>query len=103
MLHHAMGLDSKEYDWHVLQITSDITKQVFPFTLDLDHPDFRSGMNRMVDISIRMQEAKERGGLTGHLARAGLAITGAWSFLRLYLVPVKSHELPQQVRMQPSW
>jgi magnesium-protoporphyrin IX monomethyl ester (oxidative) cyclase len=103
MLHNAMGLDSTEYDWQVLQITSEITRQVFPLTLDLDHPVFRARMNRLVEISRRMDEAKERGGLIGNLQRAGCAVAGAWNFARLFLMPVKSHELPQQIRLQPSW
>ncbi len=103
MLHNAMGLDSTEYDWQVLQITSEITRQVFPLTLDLEHPEFRARMNRLVDISRRMEQAKERGGLIGNLQRAGCAVAGAWTFARLYLMPVKSHELPQQIRLQPTW
>ncbi len=103
MLHNAMGLDSTEYDWQVLQITSEITKQVFPVTLDLEHPDFRSGMNRLVELSLRMQAAQERGGLWGHLQRAGCAVSAGWTYLRLFMLPVKSHELPRQIRMQPAW
>jgi magnesium-protoporphyrin IX monomethyl ester (oxidative) cyclase len=60
-------------------------------------------MNRLVDISRRMEQAKERGGLIGNLQRAGCAVAGAWTFARLYLMPVKSHELPQQIRLQPTW
>jgi len=103
MLHNAMGLDSTEYDWQVLQITSEISRQVFPITLDLDSPAFRAGMNRLVHLSRSMQAAQERGGVIGQLQRAGYAVAAGWTFLRLYTLPVKSHDLPQQVRMQPAW
>ena len=103
MLHNAMGLDSTEYDWQVLQITSEISRQVFPVTLDLAHPAFRAGMNRLVELSLRMQAAKERGGVIGNLQRASCAAAASLTYLKLYLLPVKNHELPQQIRMLPAW
>jgi magnesium-protoporphyrin IX monomethyl ester (oxidative) cyclase len=38
LLHQAMGLDSDQYDMQVFQITNEISKQVFPLSLDIDHP-----------------------------------------------------------------
>jgi hypothetical protein len=38
MLHHEMGLESSTYDYEVFRITNEITKQVFPVSLDIDHP-----------------------------------------------------------------
>ena len=103
MLHNAMGLDSTEYDWQVLQITSEISRQVFPVSLDLEHPSFRAGMTRLVDLSRRMEAAKSRGGVIGTFQRAVCGAQAAATYLRLYLLPVKRHELPAQVRMQPAW
>jgi magnesium-protoporphyrin IX monomethyl ester (oxidative) cyclase len=39
------------------------------------------------------------GGLT-RLALGGAALA---AFVRLYLLPVRHHELPAQVRMAPAW
>ena len=103
MLHNAMGLDSTEYDWQVLKITSEISKQVFPLTLDLESPEFRSLMDRLVVLSRGMEEAKQQGGVVGLFKRSGYALAGALTFARLYFRPVKEHELPQQIRMQPAW
>ncbi|MBL8330327.1 MAG: magnesium-protoporphyrin IX monomethyl ester (oxidative) cyclase, partial [Rubrivivax sp.] len=47
MLHEAMGLDSTDYDYKVFRITSEISKQVFPISLDIDHPAFRAGMEKL--------------------------------------------------------
>ncbi len=102
-LHHAMGLDSTQYDYTVLQITSDISKQVFPITLDLDHPAFRAGLDRLFRIATAAAAAKARGGIVGRLQHAAWAVAGAATFARLYLLPVKRHDLPQQVRMAPAW
>lgn len=103
MLKAAMGLDPTEYDYKVFAITSEISRQVFPLSLDIDHPAFRAGMDRLCRLSQRMDTAKARGGLVGVLQRGALAVAGAATFARLYLLPVKHHELPRQVRVAPAW
>jgi magnesium-protoporphyrin IX monomethyl ester (oxidative) cyclase len=99
----AMGLAPTEYDYEVFRITSDISRQVFPFTLDTDHPAFRSGLTRLFELSQRMEAAKARGGLAGWATRIGCGAAAALTFARLYLLPVKSNELPATVRMAPAW
>ncbi len=103
MLHDAMGLESTEYDYTVFRITSEISKQVFPLTLDIDHPVFRAGMDRLFRLSQHMERAKQQGGLVGAVKRAGYGLAAAATFARLYLLPTVPNELPQQVRMAPAW
>jgi magnesium-protoporphyrin IX monomethyl ester (oxidative) cyclase len=103
MLKQAMGLDPTSYDYRVFEITTEISKQVFPVSLDTDHPAFRAGMDRLFQLAQRMEAAKARGGVVGKLKQAGLALAGAATFARLYLLPVKHHALPQQVRVAPAW
>jgi magnesium-protoporphyrin IX monomethyl ester (oxidative) cyclase len=102
-LHLAMGLETDEYDYTVFRITSEISKQVFPITLDIDHPSFRAGLERLFRISTALTAAKARGGVLGRLQQAGWAVAGVATFVRLYLLPTRRHELPRQVRMQPAW
>jgi magnesium-protoporphyrin IX monomethyl ester (oxidative) cyclase len=102
-LHNALGLDPTAYDYKVFHITSEISKQVFPLTLDIDDPRFRAGLERLRKLSLRMDEAKARGGLSGRLRQAGCAVAAAATFARLYLLPVKHNELPQQARLAPAW
>ncbi len=102
-LHHAMGLDSTTYDYTVFRITSEISKQVFPVTPDIDHPAFRRGLERLFEISNQINAAKARGGIVGKLRQAGLAAAGVATFARLYFLPVQRHDLPSQVRVQPAW
>lgn len=102
-LNAAMGLDATGYDYTVFRITNEISRQVFPVTLDIDNPAFRAGLDRLLDLKRRIDGARARGGIGGRLAQAGLALQGALTFARLYLLPVKRHALPAQVRMAPAW
>jgi magnesium-protoporphyrin IX monomethyl ester (oxidative) cyclase len=103
MLHDALGMNSDEYDYTVFNITTEISKQVFPISLDTDNPAFRAGLTRLFKIQTRMDEAKARGGLVGLLQRGFWAAAGVASFVRLYCLPVKRHALPTQIRVAPAW
>ena len=103
MLHHEMGLESTTYDYEVFRITNEITRQVFPVSLDIDNPAFREGFAHLFHVQTQMDKAKARGGVIGALQRARWAVSGAATFVRLYFMPVQHHTLPAQVRMVPAW
>jgi len=103
VLHRAMGLEPDEFDYRVFDITTEITRQVFPVSLDTDSPRFRAGLARLVECSEGYARGKARGGLLGRLAQARHAVSGALAFVRLYLHPVKRHDLPAQIRVAPVW
>lgn len=103
MLHQAMGLEADSYDYEVFRITTEISRQVFPVSLDTDHPAFRAGLERLLKISLANDRAKTRGGLIGLAQRAVCGVSAFATFARLYLMPVKHHALPEQVRMAPAW
>ena len=103
LLHEAMGLHSTEYDYTVFRITSDICRQVFPIEVDIDHPVFRQCMERLLQISLAADRATRQGGVMGRLRRGVCAVQAAWTFGRLFLVPVIEHELPKDIRMDPVW
>ena len=102
-LYQALGIDPTEFDFRVFDITTAISRQVFPLTLDTDNPKFRRGLARLRDINIAMESAKRRGGLSGRLAQGGLAVSAALVFARLYLLPTKANQAPEDVRMAPAW
>ena len=103
LMHQAMGLDSSTYGYEVFRLTSEISAQVFPVELDIDHPAFRAGMERLVVAAVGHAEAKARGGLSGLLGQAWHAGAAALTFARMFFIPVKHRELPQQIRVQPVW
>lgn len=103
IMYDAFGMDITEYDFKVFRITTDISRQVFPVSLDIDHPKFREGLESLRRIAVATEAAKARGGLVGALRRIGLAAAATAVFARLYLLPVHKHDLPGEVRMAPAW
>ena len=102
-LHDALGFDPTDYDKKVLHITSDITKQIFPIQLNLDDPRFWAGCDRLVRISAKSSEAKQKGGVINWFRRGALSVAGALVFARLYTLPVIHQEVPENVRLAPTW
>jgi len=101
--HAAMGIDPTDYDFKVFRITTEISKQVFPVTLDLDHPAFAKGLERMRRITVANKAARDKGGLLAKLGIGLRTIEAGITFLRMYTLPAKHDALPAQVCMAPSW
>ena len=102
-LKQAMGLEPSEYDFEVFRITNEITKQVFPIMLDIDHPAFRSGLEQLFACTQKANAGRAAGGLVGRVRQAYWAAAGALTFVKMYFIPVKSHALPNTVKMVPAW
>jgi magnesium-protoporphyrin IX monomethyl ester (oxidative) cyclase len=101
--HQALGIDPQDYGFRVFRITSEISRQVFPLTLDLDHPKFKEGLDRLCRLNDGMNAARVRGGIAGRLRFAMLAAGAAATFIRLYLLPTKENALPAKSRLAPAW
>jgi magnesium-protoporphyrin IX monomethyl ester (oxidative) cyclase len=101
--HRALGVDPTTYDFEVFRITSEISKQVFPFTLPLDDPRFFAKLETLKELSQAMAAAAEAGGIGNRLKRLVLAGRATLTFAGLYLLPVNDHEMPHQVRLAPAW
>ncbi len=99
----ALGLDPSAFGKKVFEITSEISKQVFPIQLDLDNPAFYAGLERLRRIAERIEEAKRRGGIVGLVKRAGLMAAAGVTFARLYFLPAKQNALPAASRLEPVW
>jgi magnesium-protoporphyrin IX monomethyl ester (oxidative) cyclase len=101
--HKALGMTATEYDRRVLRITSDICRQVFPVTLDVDNPAFQARLARMSQIATALREAKSRPGIGGRLRRLGLQAAAGGTFIRLLLQRGVHKALPDDVRLAPAW
>lgn len=102
-LHAAFGLDPTDYDYRVFHITNEISKQTFPVTVDIDHPVFKSCMNRLRTLSVAIDQAKAQGGIVGRVKQAVNTVAAGLTFARLYLVPVQRNDLPEQITVAPAW
>jgi magnesium-protoporphyrin IX monomethyl ester (oxidative) cyclase len=102
-LHAALGLKPDEYDFTVFRITSEISKQVFPITLDIDNPAFKRGLDRLLYLSRASAKAQAEGGAWNAIKRVGYTASAVLTFARLYLLPVQGHALPASVRVAPAW
>ncbi|PNG24774.1 magnesium-protoporphyrin IX monomethyl ester (oxidative) cyclase [Methylocella silvestris] len=101
--HKALGLTPDEYDFAVFRITSEISRQTFPLTLDLDNPAFHAGLDRLRRIGEAMTRAEKRGGVSGRLQKFALTAAAGLAFVRLYLVPARRNDMPADIRLSPVW
>jgi magnesium-protoporphyrin IX monomethyl ester (oxidative) cyclase len=102
-LYKAFQMDPTDYDFTVFRITSEISRQVFPLTLNLDDPRFRACLDRLMHINQQYTAAKAAGGILNKLKGIGLAARAALTFGRLYLLPAQANALPTDVRLAPAW
>ena len=102
-LYQAFGMDPTEFDYQVFDITSEISKQVFPMTLNTDDPRFRRGMERLLFLSEKAEALRVKGGLWNKCLRLGVMAQSGLTFARLYCLPTKPNTLPDQVCMAPAW
>ncbi len=103
VFHKALGLDPTTYDMQVFRITTEIARQVFPVTLDIDNPAFMAGLEKMRVIAEGIGRAKAQGGLVGGVKRVVLSARAAITFGRLYLLRPHRHSLPAHTLMAPAW
>ena len=101
--HKAIGIDPTDYDFTVFRLTSEISRQTFPLTLDIDNPRFKRGLDQLFEIAKLNEDARAVGGLRGKVRRAWLTAAAALAFARLYMLPSKANALPADIRLAPVW
>lgn len=95
-LHAALGIDPESYGMDVFRMTVEISKQVFPRLLDVDHPAFLPGLRKMQRLAVGIQTA-------GFFRALFMKVQIAATFVRLFCIPAKRNPLPVQARLQPTW
>lgn len=103
VFHKALGVDPDWYGQEVFRKTSAISKQVFPITLDIDHPRWMKGLGGLRKASLMVAQGKQRGGLAGTVQRLGGMARAGYCFISLYTIPALRHEVPASTRMQPAY
>ncbi|MEL6531609.1 MAG: magnesium-protoporphyrin IX monomethyl ester (oxidative) cyclase [Pseudomonadota bacterium] len=98
--HDALGVDVDWYGQEVFRKTSEISKQIFPITLDINHPRWLPGLKALQKANADLADAtanKRFFAKLGAQARAGVA------FVRLMMIPAKRHDVPEVTRLEPSY
>lgn len=103
VFHSALGLDPTDYDMQVFRVTQEISKQVFPVTLDLDNPAFLAGLQRLLSLSRQIDAAKGQRGLGGMIKKIALTAGAGITLGRLFFMRPQRHELPAEIRVAPAW
>jgi magnesium-protoporphyrin IX monomethyl ester (oxidative) cyclase len=103
VFHAALGLDPTAYDFQVFHITSEIARQTFPVSLDLDNPAFRAGLESMRILAEKMAALNGRSKPVKAILKLALQAQAAAVFAKLFLMKPKNHALPIDVRLAPSW
>ena len=101
--HEALGVDPAWYGQEVFRKTSEISRQVFPLVLDIDHPRWRRGLDRLERANADIARAKAQGGIGGALRRAGGMARAAAAFVSLYTIPVVKSDVPASSRLEPAY
>jgi len=103
LFHEALGVDVTWYGQEVFRKTSEISKQVFPMTLDIDHPRWRPNLDRMEAASRQIAAAKARGGVLGFVSRVGGMAKATVAFVSIFTIPAIKNEVPVSPRMEPAY
>ncbi|MEM6387745.1 MAG: magnesium-protoporphyrin IX monomethyl ester (oxidative) cyclase [Pseudomonadota bacterium] len=101
--HKALGVDPDWYAHEVFTKTSKLSEQIFPITLDIEHPSWQRNLEKLHRANVRIADAKKRGGVAGKIAQLGGSLSAASAFVRLFLIPSKKHEVPASVRLEPVY
>ena len=100
--HEAMGIDPEEYGMDVFRITAEISKQVFPVVLDIENPAFLRGLRRMQKLAMRIDAEKKKGFL-GRLRAIPMKLGVAGTFAKLFAMRPVQNDLPDDLRVAPTW
>ena len=98
--HKALGVDPDWYAHEVFTKTSKLTEQIFPITVDIDHPRWQPNLEKMQKANADLAIAKEEGKF---FAKIGAQVRAVSAFVSLYTIPAKKHVVPATTRLEPSY
>jgi magnesium-protoporphyrin IX monomethyl ester (oxidative) cyclase len=95
-----LGVDPDWYAREVFTKTSKLSEQIFPITLDIDHPRWDAALKRLQKANVDLAAAKAKG---KKLAQFGASLRAGLAFVALYTIPAKKHAVPKFTRLEPSY
>ncbi|MEM9912204.1 MAG: magnesium-protoporphyrin IX monomethyl ester (oxidative) cyclase [Pseudomonadota bacterium] len=101
--HAALGVDPDWYAHAVYEKTSALSSQIFPITLDIEHPKWQPGLERLQKANADLDAARKQGGVMGKLKEWGASARAASAFFGLLFIPSKGHKVPENTRLEPCY
>lgn len=101
--HEALGVDPDWYAYEVYKKTSKLSEQIFPITVDIDHPRWQRNLERLYKANVQIAEATEKGGVGGFFGRLAGSAKAGMAFVSLYTIPAIKHKVPTVTRLVPSY
>ncbi|WP_299740199.1 magnesium-protoporphyrin IX monomethyl ester (oxidative) cyclase [uncultured Roseobacter sp.] len=98
--HEALGVDPDWYAHEVFTKTSKLSEQIFPITLDIDHPRWQRGLEKMQKANADLAKASEEGRF---FAKIGAQVRAVSAFVSLITIPAKKHQVPASTRLEPAY
>ncbi|MFK7882209.1 magnesium-protoporphyrin IX monomethyl ester (oxidative) cyclase [Roseobacter sp.] len=100
LFHKALGVDPDWYAHEVFTKTSKLTEQIFPITLDIEHPRWQRNLEKMQKANADLAKAAEDGRF---FAKIGAQIRAVSTFVSLITIPAKKHTVPESTRLEPAY
>ncbi|KAK3017093.1 hypothetical protein RJ639_007667 [Escallonia herrerae] len=90
--YEGIGLNTKEFDMHVIIETNRTTARIFPAVLDVENPEFKRKLDRMVEINQKLISlGEEENPVVKNFKRVPLIAALASELLAAYLMkPIES-------------
>jgi magnesium-protoporphyrin IX monomethyl ester (oxidative) cyclase len=98
--HKALGVDPDWYAHEVFTKTSEISKQVFPLTLDIDHPRWQKGLEALQRANADLADAKKSGNV---FKRIGASARAAWPSSGSTPSRPSRTAFPSDTRLEPAY
>ena len=100
-LHKSLNLNPTDYDMKVFEITTEISKQVFPVLIDINHPSFLNNLKKLSFYNERLEKLSNKKGsiFKKVVFMSAMAIT----FAKLFALKSIKNKLPDDYRVKPIW
>ncbi|MEM9301530.1 MAG: magnesium-protoporphyrin IX monomethyl ester (oxidative) cyclase [Pseudomonadota bacterium] len=100
VFHEALGVDPDWYAHSVFTKTSEISKQVFPLTLDIENPRWIKTLRRLQRANAELAQATKDGRRFKQLT---CKLRAAAAFVSLLTIPAVKNEVPLKTRLEPAY
>ncbi len=101
--HKALGVDPDWYAHEVFTKTSELSKQIFPITLDIEHPKWQPLLEDLQKANADLAEASAQKGVGAAMRKLSAQARAGTAFLRLMMIPSVKNEVPLETRLEPAY